>query len=119
MVKQAARVATDANAAILNSFAKKDERPKTGVKAGLREGESRVTCVLSDAQNAVLHDWAKTTGRTFREVTMSMADRYIEEVIAAAAKDGVKLERGEKEPPEAYADLYKADAEEDKFARYF
>lgn len=118
MAKQAARVATDANAAILNSFAKTD-KPKTGVKAGLRVGESRVTCVLSDDQNQILHDWAKTTGRTFREVTMAMADRYIEEVIAAAAKDGVKLERGEKEPPEAYANLYKDDASEDKFARYF
>ena len=119
MAKQQARTATDANAALLTRFTKKEERPKKGVKAGLREGESRVTCVLSDAQNQVLHDWAKTTGRTFREVTISMADKYIADVIAAAAKDGVKLERGENEPPEQYADLYKADAAEDKFARYF
>lgn len=118
MAKQAARVATDANAAILNSFAKTD-KPKTGVKAGLREGESRVTCVLTDEQNQLLHDWAKTTGRTFREVTMSMAYKYIDEVIAMAVDDGMKLERGEKEPPERYADWYKDDASEDKFARYF
>lgn len=120
MAKQQARTATDANAAILSSFAKKEERPKKGVKVGLRLGETRVTCVLSDAQNQVLHDWAKTTGRTFREVTMAMADKYIGEVIGGAfAASGGKLKRGEKEPPEEFAQLYETEADEDEFAEFF
>lgn len=93
--------------------------PKSGVKAGLREGETRITCIFTDEQSQLLHDWAKTTGRTFREVCLAMADRYIDEVIFMATDDGVRLKRGDKEPPERYVSIYEAEDAEDKFARYF
>lgn len=119
MAKPTARAATDPNAVMIGNL-KKADRPKTGVKAGLREGESRVTCVMHDDQNELLHDWAKMTGRTFREVTIAMADLYIEQVIGKFAEDGGKVKRNpDKEPPARYADLYADDATEDKFAKYF
>lgn len=120
MAKPTARAATDANAAILGNLKQKNGRPKSGAKAGLREGESRVTCVMADDQSELLHDWARMTGRTFREVTMAMADLYIEQVIGKYVSDGGKVERNkDKEPPEKYADMYEDGAAEDKFARYF
>jgi len=120
MTKQTARTATDANAAMLANLKPKTERPKTGVKAGLRVGESRVTCVMADDQNELLHDWAHMTGRTFREVTMAMADLYIEQVIGKFAEDGGKVKRNpDKEPPERFAHLYEDEAAADEFAKYF
>lgn len=80
--------------------------PKKGVRTGLKQGETRVTCIFTEEQNQVLHDWCKTTGRTFREVCLAMATHYIDTVIREAANEGLHLRRGAKEPPEAYADLY-------------
>lgn len=118
--KPTARRATDPNAALLGSMGASTPRPRKGVKAGLRDGESRITCVLKDEQSQVLHDWAKTTGRTFREITLAMADRYIAEVIEQYGRDGGKLKRQGVEPPATYAHLYAEDeTEEDEFARYF
>lgn len=91
---------------------------KSGVKAGLREGETRITCIYREDQSQVLHDWAKTTGRTFREVCLAMADRYIEEVIRPATSGERKLKRTG-EPPEAYADLYEMEASADEWAQFF
>ena len=93
-------------------------KPATkGVKAGLKQGETRITCVFREDQSQVLHDWAKTTGRTFREVCLAMAERYIDEVIRKAAGEGLTLKHGAKEPPEAYADLY-GDTP-DQWAKFF
>ena len=91
---------------------------KKGVKAGLRPGETRITCIYRDDQSQVLHDWAKTTGRTFREVCLAMADRYIEEVIRPATSGKKKLKRTS-EPPEAYIDLYETEASADEWAQFF
>ena len=90
--------------------------PKSGVKAGLREGETRITCIMREDQSQVLHDWAKTTGRTFREVCLAMADHYIEDVIRPATSGDRKLKTKDKQP-EAYTDLY-ADAP-DEWAQFF
>ena len=93
-------------------------KPATrGAKTGLKQGETRVTCILREDQSQVLHDWARTTGRTFREITLAMAERYIEEVIREAASVGLNVRQGAKEPPEAYADLY-GDAP-DQWAKFF
>ena len=124
--KPEARTATDPNAALLGNMRKsveeRSEKPTNGVRKGLRDGELRVTCILGEQQNEVLHDWAKVSGRTFREVCMSMADKYIEDVIAQYVKDGGKLRTREDgaEPPSDYADLYdEGTPVDDKFARYF
>lgn len=93
-------------------------KPDTrGVNAGLRQGETRITCIYRKDQNRVLHDWAKTTGHTFREVCLAMADRYIDEVVRPATSGDFKLRRGKEEPPEAYADLY--DEAPDFWAAFF
>ena len=91
---------------------------KKGVKAGLRQGETRITCIFRDDQNQVIHDWARTTGRSFREVTIAMADYYIDNVVRRAAKDGKCLISREAELPEAYADLYDTNVS-DTYAQYF
>lgn len=90
-----------------------------GVRVGLRPGELRVTCVLSDIQNDLLHAWSATSGRTFRQVTMAMADFYIENVIGMAVRDGVKLKRSEgKEPPVDYSEWYESEFN-DPYAEFF
>ena len=91
---------------------------KHGVKAGLREGETRVTCVFREDENRVLHDWAKTTGRTFREVCLAMCGTYIETVIKRAAEDGVRLNSYSEMPPSNFTDLYEVIGA-DRFERYF
>lgn len=107
----------NAAAALLQEQRADEYKPaKKGVNAGLREGETRITCIYRQDQSRVLHDWAKTTGRTFREVCLAMADRYIEEVIRPATSGDHKL-KTTGEPPEAYADLY-ADAP-DEWAQFF
>ena len=92
---------------------------KHGVKAGLREGETRVTCVFKEDETRVLHDWAKTTGRTFREVCLAMCGTYIETVIKRAAEDGVRLNLSDNEmPPSNFTYLYES-VGADRFERYF
>jgi len=113
--KPTARRATDPNAALLGSMGQK----RHGVKAGLKQDEIRVTCIFTDDMNKVLHDWAKTTGRTFKEVTMVMCERYIDEVIRQAASDGLKLNAADGQIPADYADLYKDETAPDPFSRYF
>ena len=110
-----------AASAILQQPQQPDEyKPdRRGVKAGLRQGETRITCIYREDQSQVLHDWAKTTGRTFREVCLAMADRYIEEVIKPATSGDRKLRKGKAEPPEAYADLYEAEPTADEWAQFF
>lgn len=85
----------------------KAPRAKRGVKAGLKDGETRVTCVMTDDMSQVLHDFAKTYGKTFREVTMKMADSYIETYVRRSIeKDGkMRTVRGAK-PPIDYEYLY-------------
>lgn len=114
--KPTARRATDPNAALLGNMG---QTKRKGVKAGLKKNETRVTCIFTDDMNKVLHDWAKTTGRTFREVTLAMADRYIDEVIRKAAADGLKLNAPSGETPEDYKDLYQDEEKPDPFSRYF
>lgn len=114
--KPTARRAADPNAALLGSMGK---AKRHGVKAGLKQGETRVTCIFTDDMNKVLHDWAKTTGRTFREVTMAMGERYIDEVIRQAAADGLKLNASRGVVPEEYAELYTDEEAPDPFSRYF
>ena len=93
-------------------------RPATkGVKAGLKAGESRITCIFRDEQSKVLHDWAKTTGRTFREVCLAMADHYIENVIRPATSGERKL-KAKGDAPETYADMYDTDTP-DEWAQFF
>ncbi len=93
------------------------KRPTTGARSGLRDGETRVTIVLSDDLNAVLHDWARASGRTWREVCMVMAMRYVTDVVGAWVKDGHRLRRKDGEPiPEAFADYY--DDGPDEIAKY-
>lgn len=119
MAKPTARAATDPNAVMIGNL-KKTERPKTGVKAGLRDGESRVTCVMRDDQSELLHDWAKMTGRTFREITIAMADLYIDQVIGKFVEDGGKIRSREGgTPPASYSDMYDESASVDEFAKYF
>lgn len=104
--RPAARKATSGDVAA-QLIQQKAPRAKRGVKAGLKDGETRVTCVLTEDQSKVLHDFAKTNGRTFREVTMAMADRYIAEVIKPYAEAGHRLRRQPGvEPPETYVDFY-------------
>lgn len=92
-------------------------KPATkGVKAGLKPGETRITCIYRDEQGQVLHDWAKTTGRTFREVCLAMADHYIEEVIRPATSGDRKL-KAKGDVPEEYADLYAETP--DEWAQFF
>lgn len=124
--KPAARTATDPNAALLDNMRKsveeRSEKPTNGVRKGLRDGELRVTCILGEQQNEVLHDWAKLSGRTFREVCISMADHYIADVIGQFVKDGNKLRTRKEgaEPPSDYVDLYEeSKPSDDKFAQYF
>ncbi len=89
------------------------------VKTGLREGETRVTCIFTDEQNQVLHDWAKTTGHTFREVCLAMADNYIESTIRLATKKKGGLTcPALTTPPDEYADLYKG-WHNDEWAEFF
>ena len=90
---------------------------KRGVNAGLRQGETRITCIYRQDQSQVLHDWAKTTGRTFRQVCLAMADRYIEEVIRPATSGDHKL-INTGDVPEAYADMYDAETP-DEWAQFF
>lgn len=90
---------------------------KKGVNAGLRKGETRITCIYRQDQSQVLHDWAKTTGRTFREVCIAMADRYIDEVIRPATSGDRKL-NNTGDVPEAYADLYDTETP-DEWAQFF
>lgn len=93
-------------------------KPATsGVKAGLREGETRITCIFREDQSQVLHDWAKTTGRTFREVCIAMADAYIENTIRPATSGNRKL-NNTGTVPEAYADMYDAETP-DEWAQFF
>lgn len=116
--RPAARQATSGTVAAQLMDAKKP-RAKRGVKAGLKDGETRVTCVLTDDQSQVLHDWAKTNNRTFREITMAMADRYIAEVIKPYADEGHKLRRqAGVEPPASYADFYEGGAADDMLDKY-
>lgn len=104
--KPAARKATGGDMAA-QLIQAKAPRPKKGVKAGLKDGETRVTCVLTDDQSQVLHDWAKTNNRTFREITLAMANRYIAEVIKPYAEQGHRLRRqAGVEPPATYTDFY-------------
>ena len=92
-------------------------RPATkGVKAGLKQGETRTTCIFRDEQSRVLHDWAKTTGRTFREVCLSMAHLYIEQVVRPATSGDRKL-INTGDIPEAYAEMY--DEAPDQWAQFF
>lgn len=89
------------------------------VKSGLREGETRVTCVFGEDENQVLHDWANTTGRTFREVCIHMVDHYINDVIRKAVKKNVGLTcQAMTLPPDEYADLYKG-WHNDEWAEFF
>ena len=119
MAKGAPRGIGAANA-ILQQPQQTEYRPdKRGVKAGLREGETRITCIYREDQSQVLHDWAKTTGRTFREVCLAMAGRYIEEVVRPATSGDRKLKVGKVEPPEAYADLYETEPTADEWAQFF
>lgn len=94
------------------------EKPKKGVKAGLREGDTRITCIYRDEQNQILHDFAKTTGHSFRDVCVAMADHFIEEVIRPSTEEIGKLKRNG-EPPEVYADMYQDDETPDKWAHIF
>ena len=90
---------------------------KNGVRANLREGELRVTCVIREDQSKVLHDWGKTAGRTFREVCISMAEHYITNVISVAAAKH-KLNCTDGNPPEDYAYLY-GEQPDDCWAEWF
>lgn len=104
--------------AVVDNGTLKPYKPaKKGVNAGLKQGETRITCIFRQDQSHVLHAWAKTTGHTFREVCLAMADRYIEEVIRPATSGDRKLKRGTAEPPETYADLY--DATPDMWEQFF
>lgn len=89
------------------------------VTTGLREGETRVTCVFGEAESQVLHDWANTTGRTFREVCIHMVGRYIADVIRPATKknDGLVCPSVTL-PPDEYADIYKG-WHNDEWAEFF
>jgi len=93
---------------------------KQGVKAGLREGETRITCVFGEDENQVLHDWAKLTRRTFREVCIAMVRLYINSTISSAiAKTGVKLNvTSGRNVPKQYSNLYN-DEDSDVFAKCF
>ena len=84
---------------------------KSGNNAGLRQGETRITCIFRQDHSKVLHDWAKSTGHTFREVCLMMADRYIEEVVRPATRGERKL-KNTGDVPEAYADMYDATPDE-------
>lgn len=107
----------NAAAALLADQKPAEYKPaKSGVKAGLREGETRITCIYREDQSQVLHDWAKTTGRTFREVCLAMADAYIEEVIRPATSGDRKL-KAKDEPPKEYADMYQDTP--DEWAQFF
>lgn len=125
MAKGTPRSATAANAILQQAAAPQPEpveepeyRPaKRGVNAGLRQGETRITCIYRQDQSQVLHDWAKTTGRTFREVCLAMADKYIEEVIRPATSGDRKL-INTGDVPEAYADMYDAETP-DEWAQFF
>jgi hypothetical protein len=120
MAKPAARRAADPNEVLLQSLDTSNKRAKRGVRAGLRDGETRVTCIFTDEQNTLLHDWAKTTGRTFREVTMAMADLYVREVVSGYVDGGGRLKLGkDQQPPKGYESYYEEDAGEDPFAKYF
>ena len=121
MAKPTARKAADPNEALLQSIdTTGSKRAKRGVRAGLREGEVRVTCIFTDAQNRLLHDWAKTTGRTFREVAMAMADLYVSQTIKGYVDGGGKLKRSAgSEPPTGYESFYEEETGEDPFAKYF
>lgn len=115
--KQARGIATTATTA--DKLIDRAPRAKRGVKAGLKDGETRVTCVLTDDQNQILHDWAKQNNRTFREVTMAMAERYIAEVIQPFAESGRKLRaQAGKVPPATYADYYEDDTTADMLADF-
>lgn len=105
--------AEESTATVVTSYGEPAYKPaKRGNNAGLRQGETRITCIFRKDQSQVLHDWAKTTGHTFREVCLSMAERYIDEVIQPAVQGDRKLKRGKVEPPEVYADLYNATPDE-------
>jgi hypothetical protein len=67
----------------------------------------------------VLHDWAKTNNRTFREITMAMASRYIAEVIKPYAESGHKLRaQAGQVPPATYADYYESATMDDLLADF-
>ena len=121
MAKPTARKAADPNEALLQSIdTTGSKRAKRGVRAGLREGEVRVTCIFTEEQNAVLHDWARTTGRTFREVTMAMADLYINTTVKGYVDGGGKLKLGkDQQPTNGYESFYDDTSQEDPFAKYF
>ena len=105
----------DASKAVADSMKKKITH---GVKAGLLPDEMRITFILKDAQNQILHDWARTTEQSFRNICIAMADMYIEQIIAKAAADGAKVKRSIKaEPPEQYIDLYE-DEQPNPYAKY-
>lgn len=117
MSRPAAREVKTASAskAVVGTMTRKATR---GVKAGLNPDESRVTCILKDEQNQILHDWARTTEQSFKEVCLAMAETYIQTVIAAAAADGAKVKRSvRKDPPAQYADLYE-DETPNLYAKY-
>lgn len=95
---------------------------KQGVKAGLREGETRVTCVFGEDENQVLHDWARLTRRTFREVCVAMVQSYIDGTISGAlARTGTKLiATNGRDVPKAYIHFYNdGDGDDDMFAACF
>ena len=85
MAKMAAR---SARAAFANEMQGEDRRPS---ERGLREGDTRMSCVVRKDQAQVLHDWARTAGKSFREVCVTMIDRYVAEVIERAHEDGIEL----------------------------
>ena len=121
MAKPTARKAADPNEVLLQGLSSTEsKRAKRGVRAGLRSGETRVTCIFTDEQNRILHDWARTTGRTFREVTMAIADLYINATVKGYVDGGGKLKRDpDSEPPAGYEHFYEEEAGEDPFAKYF
>ena len=67
--------------------------PVPRVCAGLRQGDVRVTCVLTEEQAQILRDFAKTAGVTFREVCQSMASKYIDVVVRPQCAKGLRLRR--------------------------
>lgn len=88
-------------------------------RTGLRDGEIRVTCIFTDEQNALLHDWAHTAGKDWREVTLAMADRYIKDVIEKYAEEGGKLRKSPKFAPEVERTLLADKYEADPFEEFF